>query len=258
LDQLIVENIYGHQKRLLWLLKHLQQREQVVELGCGTGYMIARPLALSGYRVLGIDLDQASIEYGKTILASEGLPTTILQTVNLADLEFRPDVVIASEVLEHIPTPQLDEIIELIRAKLAPGGKLLVTVPNGYGWFELESFLWFKVGIGLLLEKLQLARIIRRLKHILVGGHDYPYPSTIADSPHVQHFTYHSIQRLLRDHHFVIEETTGSVLFAGPFSNLFFTGFKPLMRLNNWLGSRFPQRAAGFYLACRAAQPPAE
>lgn len=256
LDHLIGENSYGHQKRLRWLLAHIKKEHRLVELGCGTGYMITRPLALLGYQIVGVDLDEPSIEYGRKVLASQGLSTETLQTVDLADLDFRPDVIIASEVLEHIPTPQLHQMLDLLRAKLAPGGLLLVTVPNGYGWFELESFLWFKARLGFLLEWLRLARLIRLIKQKLFAATDYPYLSTVADSPHVQRFTYRSLHRLLGDHQFEVQHATGSVLFAGPFSNLFFTGIKPLMRLNNRLGGAFPRVAAGFYLACRVKPAP--
>jgi SAM-dependent methyltransferase len=248
---MITENIYGYKKRLEWLISHINKNELSVEFGCGTGYMISRPMTMIGYTMIGVDLDRASVEYGNQLFVREGLPGQILQTIDLADLDVSPDAVIASEVLEHIPDKDLPVVVETIHNKLKPEGKLLVTVPNGYGWFELESFLWFKLGMGKILEVLQIVRIVNKLKRIVFNATDYEYPSTIADSPHMQRFTYDSIQSLLRNHGFEVESITGSVLFAGPFSNLFFTGIRPVMYVNRILGARLPRIAAGFYVSCR-------
>ena len=253
-DTVLKENAYGHARRLHWILERVRPDETLIELGCGTGVMISLPLQKLGYGAHGVDLDDASVRLGQEIYAKEGVNPEVLQTVDIADSPLQPDVVIASEVMEHIPDRELAIVLDVIRAKLPANGRLLVTVPNGYGWFELESFLWFKAGIGRLLEVLRVVRVVNLIKGTFCGRDlDYPYPSTIAHSPHVQRFTLRSIQNLLTSHGFEITEATGSVLFAGPFSNLFFTGVKPLMRLNNWLGSRLPRFASGFYVAARVA-----
>lgn len=246
------ENIYGHIKRLEWIKEFISKDDLVVEFGCGTGYMITYPLLKDGYNIIGIDLDTKSIEYGQNFFSKVGLEANSLRSVNMKDLDIEPDIIIASEVLEHIPFPYLNETLGTIAHKLKPGGQLLVTVPNGYGWFELESLLWFKCKIGFILQYLQITRVISIIKRFLLGPDiDAPCPSTLSDSPHVQYFTYTSIKALLRRHGFEVIDSTGSVLFAGPFSNLLFTGIKPIMMLNCMLGRVFPVIAAGFYIACR-------
>ncbi len=59
------ENVYGNAKRLKWMLTYIRQDLNIVELGCGTGYMICLPLAKMGYSIQGLDLDEKSIAYGK-------------------------------------------------------------------------------------------------------------------------------------------------------------------------------------------------
>jgi 2-polyprenyl-3-methyl-5-hydroxy-6-metoxy-1,4-benzoquinol methylase len=219
--------------------------------------MIALPLVRQGFNVIGLDLHEPSIAFGKGIFKSEGLDDERLRVCDLSKAEELYDTVIASEVLEHLDDISLAKILWTIHSKLKTGGKLLVTVPNGYGWFELESFLWFKTGLGWLLERARIAEAVKWLKSTLFScSHAEAYPpSTLADSPHVQRFTHGSIQRILRQHGFEVMSTTGSVLFAGPFSNLLFTGIGPIMRLNCLLGQWVPKLAAGFYLVCRPASP---
>ena len=116
----------------------------------------------------------------------------------------------------------------------------------------MEKYLWFDLGIGRLLTILKLPQIISKAKKILLGPNiDFEYPSTLSDSPHVQRFTLKSILALLNKNDFEILDKTGSVLFAGPFSNIFFTGIKPMMNINCMLGKCFPRIAAGFYVACK-------
>ena len=92
----IPENIYGHRKRLEWILRHIHPRQRVVELGCGTGYMITRPLLKLGYDAYGVDLDERSIAYGRELFQRDGLDPDRLQAQNINALPFQADVVIAS------------------------------------------------------------------------------------------------------------------------------------------------------------------
>jgi 2-polyprenyl-3-methyl-5-hydroxy-6-metoxy-1,4-benzoquinol methylase len=246
------ENIYGHRKRLAWILTHLQQGDVVVELGCGTGYMISLQLMRLGYLVYGLDTDERSIALGRELLRQEGYEPNRLSVMDLSEFSLNPDVIIASEVLEHVSSKDLVQILCAIRNKLKPGGLLLITVPNCYGWFELESLLWNKTPLGQLLTRSKVAGATGRLKSLILRREvEYPHPATLSSSCHVQQFSYNSIQKLLRENGFEILEIKGSVLFSGPFSNLCFTGMKHIMKMNCKLGEWFPKSASGFYILCR-------
>jgi 2-polyprenyl-3-methyl-5-hydroxy-6-metoxy-1,4-benzoquinol methylase len=250
----IKENIYGHAKRLEWIKSHIQRSNTILEFGCGTGYMITLPLAKMGYTITGIDSDEASISYGRKIFEREGIDPNKLKTTDLNEIDIMPDVIIASEVFEHISDDNLRNILAIIRAKLKPGGKLLLTVPNGYGWFEMESFLWYKAGFGILIDALKIDICIKRLKFFVFGSNiEDMTPSSLAHSPHVQKFTYKTIHNRLRCNGFNITEATGSVLFCGPFSNMLFTGVKPIMKFNALMGSVAPKLSSAFYIVARIA-----
>jgi SAM-dependent methyltransferase len=211
--------------------------------------MLTLPLRAWGYNVVGLDLDENSIAYGKQVMHDAGIPEDAVQCKDIADYEDPLTVVIASEVLEHMTDAVLDDALKAVRAKLVPGGRVLVTVPNGYGWFELESALWFKLGLGRVIESFRLDAVMWRVKRLLIGRYrDAAHPSTLADSPHVQRFTLAGIRGRLESAGFEVVEARGSALVCGPFSHLLFTGFRRLMSLNVALGRRWPALASGFQL----------
>jgi SAM-dependent methyltransferase len=249
------ENIYGHGKRLQWIISHISKQDVIVEFGCGTGYMITRPLLKLGYPITGVDIDEASIGLGREIFSREGLPDDSLQLIDFTALDFTPDVIIASEVFEHLDSEELEQVLRMMHQKLKPGGRLLVTVPNGYGWFEWENFLWTQLGLGKLLEWSQINRIIAKLKEWIIGCNpEMPYPSTLSNSPHKQRFRYHTIQKIIQAHGFQVMDIRGSVLVAGLFSNLLWTGLQLIMKLNCRFGDWFPKFASGFYLECQSTR----
>jgi SAM-dependent methyltransferase len=249
---MIRENIYGHLKRLKWIISHLNKEDTIVELGCGTGRMITLPLSKLGFQIIGIDPDEKSISFGQALFRNEGIDPQILKAVDMTALKMVPDVVIASEVIEHLPERDLPVVVKTIRRVLKPGGKLLVTVPNGYGWFEMEKWLWFKCGIGGALERTRGDMICRKIKHRFLDAEPEDYtPSSLSNSPHVHRFTFRSIQQLLLRYGFEVIDKVGSVLIAGPFSNLLFTGLRPIMNWNNIMGGKLPRLAAGFFIGSR-------
>jgi SAM-dependent methyltransferase len=252
----IPENVYGNRKRLAFILRHLRPGDRVLEVGCGTGVMLCRPLARLGYDVHGIDLDTASITFGQRALAEEGLEPGILAVSPLSAFSMAPDVVIASEVLEHLQDHELGPFLAEVRQRLKPQGRFLVTVPNGYGWFELEQLLWYTLRLGPLLYHGRICNLIESTKARLLGSAavDPGKPSTLANSPHVQRFTLGAIRRLLVEGGFEIVEAGGSVAISGPFSNLFFAGIEPFLEANARWGDRLGWLASGFFLACRARQ----
>lgn len=252
MQNLIKENIYGHRKRLEWIIKKLELSDYIFEFGCGTGFMITIPLLKLGYNVYGLDDDEKSISLGRDILAQQGLDKKRIICSTLNEIDRQADVIIASEVLEHIPNAQLPEVLQNLRANLKVGGKLLITVPNGYGWFEAENFIWQKFLLGRFLEVFRILPIFNMLKQTLLGKDIEPlYPSTLSSSPHVQRFIIGRITHMLAECGFDVEDVDGSVLCCGPFTNMLFTGITFVMKLNTWLGSRFVRISSSFYIAAK-------
>src|SRR5262249_45599188 len=80
----------------------------VLDLGCGSGAMLCEVLKLkSDWRGYGLDVSRASVEYARRLADHKGLSSRAqLQQGTIDNLPFESasvDLVIASEVIEHVP-----------------------------------------------------------------------------------------------------------------------------------------------------------
>lgn len=253
------ENIYGHQKRLRFILDAIndfakesgkdKKDIRILDVGCGTGVMITIPLASKGFNVVGVDTDAGSIAFAESINPYKDA-RFICGEISKINFTRKFDVIICSEVLEHLGDPEgfLRDICRL----LVLDGILIITVPNGYGWFEFEELLWKGLKLGYIFEFLM--PWILKLKNAF-SYYESHLPSTLDSSVHIQRFTKDSILRVIERCSLRVIRFSGSGLIGGRISDLFLSGIKPIMMLNNRLGDIFPQIASGYYIICRPIVP---
>jgi SAM-dependent methyltransferase len=109
------------------------QGRRVLDAGCAGGY-IARELVARGYHVTGIDLVRlpdfpAEVDFIAADL-DRGLPP----------LDRTFDLVLCADVLEHLRDPL--RLLVDIRRYLAPGGRLIASLPNsGNAYFRANILL---------------------------------------------------------------------------------------------------------------------
>lgn len=141
------EDVYrGSEEMISLLLKEylplLGDREPVIDIGCGRGEFLTL-LDGEGIRAIGVDIDESMYERCR----SKGLD------VRLADgLEFlrgqpagSAGGVVSIEVIEHLPTSELERLFELAFRVLQPGGRLLVETVNPHSPAALKAF-WLDLG----------------------------------------------------------------------------------------------------------------
>lgn len=160
MDILTSENLWGYKKRLEFVRRQLQARFgarpmtslRILDVGCGNGSMLAIPLARLGYTVTGLDPDEPSIHKARELAGT--LPVSFFCTMLASfDPALRFDCVLCAEVLEHLDDPEA--FLRDSAARLAPGGLLILSVPNGYGPFEIESFIYYGLHLDRLLARLR-------------------------------------------------------------------------------------------------------
>jgi|JI10StandDraft_1071094.scaffolds.fasta_scaffold233464_2 2-polyprenyl-3-methyl-5-hydroxy-6-metoxy-1,4-benzoquinol methylase len=145
---------------------------RVLDLGCGSG-SIAAALREAGHHVVGVDLapaagiDEAVDEFVSADL-DNGLPPSVTSLEPF-------DLVVAADVLEHVRAPE--QLLADAHAVLAPGGVVLVSVPNFAHWYP-------------------------RVR-VAAGRFDYDRRG-ILDAGHVRFFTRRGIERLIAQAGYVV------------------------------------------------------
>ncbi|QPF90252.1 class I SAM-dependent methyltransferase [Bradyrhizobium commune] len=206
-------------KRLTFIHRHLHVAgaRKILELGCGPGHILR---TLNGYEiVVGVDNCEADIDTCR----SRGLDARLAHAGMFAD-GAPYDVVIASEVIEHFLEPE--QLLANAARNLTSGGLLILTTPNGYGWYELTRR--HLNPLAYLSRWNPLRRLLGKQPYVRGSGWD-----------HCQWFTMTRLMRLTAAAGFTPLEQQNSDFVTGG-------------RRDSELASRLPSWAAsGWYFAFR-------
>lgn len=212
---------------------------KILDIGCGNGN-ISLALGSLGYNVIGVDIDQASIDTANSRNKYPNVKFELLDA-NSFVMSDEFDGVVCSEVLEHLHKPY--ELLESIYRILKPGGVFAATVPNGYGPREMlitRPMQW--------LGRHNLDKGIIAFKKLL-GYSAKTLQSSNEDLTHVQFFSVGGFNRLLKGVGFKALEYQNADFLERifPFS-LFTRRIKALQRLDCWLVDFLPRHfTCGFY-----------
>lgn len=108
------------------LVREIAPGGRLLELGCGDGRLLQE---LAGdFEVTGIDISVHAIAR-----ARERVPQATLRVGDIAvcPTEARYDIVLALNVLEHLPNPEIAML--RVREMLTEGGEFIFAVPNKHG-----------------------------------------------------------------------------------------------------------------------------
>lgn len=245
------ENIFGHTEKLRFFLEALEwlraERRRglhILDLGCGNGWAVTRHLAQPEDEVLGIDLHAPSIAYAQRSFARQGLSFRCANAETLHDDPLKWDVIVLADVLEHIDDPHA--LLSSCSQMLAPGGRVLVAIPNGCGPFELESALARVPILGpallgltdifvAVLNKYFFRGLWTRAIQALPEG--IPYNQ---DSPHVQFKSRRAWLELFSRAGYCTRAERNLAFISGPFSNYLLGASRGVCALNVRISPHLP------------------
>lgn len=117
----------------------LQDGQAVLDFGCFDGFIVgalARNFAILG---VGVDLSPSALELAGRSQGDTACRFVCSDGLGLPFTSATFDVVVCSEILEHVP--DLDAVLAEIARVLKPGGRLYATMPNdlAHVWPPLRS-----------------------------------------------------------------------------------------------------------------------
>jgi len=131
----VVRRLMGGFERTLQQLFDEAAPTSVLDVGCGEGVLVQRwARAVPDARMVGIDLEEASIQAGWAAHAAPNLEYRVMEAANLPFGENEFDLASAIEVLEHVPDPE-HTLAEMARCAER---HLLVSVPREPLWRMLN------------------------------------------------------------------------------------------------------------------------
>ena len=234
-------------KRLNFINNQIQSMagvdKKILDVGCGNGN-ISLFLGNKGYIVKGIDVSNKAIEIAKSKNIFPHVDFECLPAEELSANGDKYDVVVCSEVLEHLEKPE--NLLNTLYNLLKEDGKLIVTVPNGWGPRELfitrpVQLIYHRYpGIWNYLNKFKKA-----LKY-----KGETVQSAADNLEHVQFFTKKVLNKMASNNQFVIEKLGKANFIEAvfPFS-LFTKRIKILQKLDCKVADYLPYWCtSGFYM----------
>jgi SAM-dependent methyltransferase len=207
----------------------------VLDIGGGNGSQLAIPLADGGYQVTAIDPHRPSIQRGR--MSSSAVKFRHGSVSDLPLTKF--DCVIISEVLEHLDAPEI--LLRTALPYLAESGILIITVPNGFGEFELDRRAY---------RALRVDKMVARLRSAFRKDHCSGIAGSDDDSPHLQRFTLSGIRGIFDRNHLRLVDARGTSVASGPFIAHSFGKFDIFIRLNASIADYFPLPFVAGWMFC--------
>ena len=161
----------------------------ILEVGCGDG-SITIPLSTFGGTVTAFDLDDSLVANLSKLLQIRKISNVKVSKENAYSYhnDDKFDIIVASEVLEHLDDPE--KVVSNLKSQLVTGGYCIITVPNGFGPWEMSN----------------------KIKKILSFK---GFKETECGHKHVQFFTMNRLKRLFTAHNLALICFGKSDAFSG-------------------------------------------
>lgn len=245
------EDIWGYGKRLRFADDSIEaafpdrgrSEIRILDVGCGSATQLGLPLARQGYQLTGIDTHQPSINMA-TELAKD-ISNASFVCCKIEELSAEPfDVVVLSEVLEHVAEPE--RLLKTSLRHLKDGGLAIVTVPNGYGEFEWDSWVFRSFRLDRLVQKYEMRRAAKKgMRQIISSTENH-------ENGHIQFFTLSRMEDLFHACGLQLVNKLGSTFASGPFAGHALARFPAFIDWNARITDKLPMTfSSGWFFALR-------
>lgn len=245
------EDLWGYGKRLRFVRDSITAefpdrpafQIRILDVGCGSATLLGLPLARLGYDLTGIDTHGPSVAVAAQL--AKGLSNGTFVCGSVEEFCADPfDVVILSEVLEHVTDP--DRLLTASLQHLKTGGLVIVTVPNGYGEFEWDSWLFRSLGFQRLVERYEARRSTKNGERRVTSGTEN------HENGHVQFFTQQKLHRLFDSCGITIRKKKATTLASGPFAGHLLARLPGFIGWNAHISDKLPMNlSSGWLFALR-------
>jgi len=218
-------------------LKNIKKNTKIIDLGCGTGLLSKEIYLRKNISIIGVDLDKNNID-----IAKKQCPENKYYCADIKKIKnkLKADVIICSEVLEHLSNPS--EILKKINNAIDNKGIVLITIPNGYGPWEILENQPLEIIRNFIQDKPKVRYIYYRIRDIFRLGAKDSINSN-EGSRHVQRFTLIDILKLFKKTKFKIIEQKNTHFFSSllPFI-VIRTKIPFVYHLDRWICRLIPKK----------------
>jgi len=242
------EDLWGYKKRLAFIERVIREcfadratdTLRLLDVGCGNGSQLTLPLSKRGFQLTGIDVDERSIAKANLLAAETANARFICGELKNLSATEPFDVVILSEVLEHLADPE--QLLGAALDHIGNDGVVIVTVPNGFGEFEWDSWMF---------RGLRLQAIVDTFAK---SGREVVASTENHESGHIQFFTRRRLHRIFGKFGLrIVCEHSGSFL-SGPIIGHTLARSQRFVEWNARVTERLPfSWASSWYFALRRA-----
>jgi 2-polyprenyl-3-methyl-5-hydroxy-6-metoxy-1,4-benzoquinol methylase len=124
-----IDPAFAQRAKLIFEQVAQAQPRSVLDIGCGRGFYVQ---ALTYFnqidQILGVDINQDYLDVARNNIDDDRVSLKQFDINQLDSLDQTFDLIILSEVLEHIGHD--DQLLQKIRSLLSDEGKLVITVPH--------------------------------------------------------------------------------------------------------------------------------
>lgn len=149
------------------------KNKTVLDIGCGFGWLEYR-LKDKVKKIIGVDINEDDIRQAKNEIKSDKVSFLVGSGLKLPIKSNSIDVVVASEVVEHLPKDSEEIFFKEISRVLKIKGKLLLTTPFNDIRSKLLDPAWWFIGHRHYsikdLEKFSKKINFRRIDYEICGG----------------------------------------------------------------------------------------